>query len=232
MSAQNESLVVLSTRANWAIHGPYFLSHRPTGLVSHLQSTCIRRLLGQNKVLELLVGLVQVVVDNDQIVGASSSVLHLSSGSGDSLGNGILSLGASSSQSLLQSLDRRRRHKQVSGVNGRSLDRLDTLHINVQETDLVGLDHVFNGLDGRAVVVTRESGPLDELLLVNHLLEILHLGEVVVHTINFAGSRRSSGVGNRKAKLVGELSKELFQKSGLTSARRPGNNNWSSHGKN
>lgn len=185
--------------------------------------------LSQNELLELSVGLVQIVIDNDLVMGAGFRILELSRGSSDSLCDGVLSLGTSTHQSLPQRLDRRRTQEQEAGVNATLLDRLDTLHVNVQETDLVLLGNIINGLDGGTVVVARELGPLDEFLLVDQLLEVIDGGEVVVYTVLFTGSWLSGGVGDGKTKLVWVFSKQFFQKSGLAGAGRAGDNNWSRH---
>lgn len=81
-----------------------------------------------NEVVELLVGSLEVVVDNDEVVDAwRLGELELLVGLGEALLDAGLGLGAAASQALLELLDRRRRDEDVAGGDARVFDLLDAL---------------------------------------------------------------------------------------------------------
>lgn len=175
-------------------------------------------LLIHNECLELSVSLLQVIIDDDLVMSASVSVLHLSSSGGDSLLQRLWGFSTSVRQSLTKSLDGRRADKQVSSVQVGVLDRLNTLHIDVQQTLLSLLRNIFDGLNRGTIVVTRELSPFDEQVFIDGLLELVNRKEMVVSAVDLAFSRLSGGIGYRKTKSAGELSEQLLQEGRLTGA--------------
>jgi hypothetical protein len=68
------------------------------------------------------------------------------------------------------------------------------LHINVQDTDLPLSVDSPDSLDRRSIVVVRELGPFDKLLLVNTGLERFSVHKVVMNAILLAITRLTSRV--------------------------------------
>lgn len=177
-------------------------------------------LLANNEMLKQLVGIIEIVVDNDEVVGVRLlGVGHLALSSSDSLLQRLGGLGASARKSLSQLLDGRRGHKQISRVEIRLLDGLDALHINVQNALSVLVGHVLDRRDGGTVVVAGELRPLDEGFLLNELLELLHSHKVVVLAVHLAITGLSGGEGDGKAESVGVLGQQSLEQRGLAGSR-------------
>lgn len=152
-------------------------------------------LLG-DELSELGVGLVEVVVDNDLVVGALLlRVGELGLSGSQTLLQRLGGLGATSLESLSEVLDRGRSNKKESGVKIGLLDRLDALHVNVENTSLLlEIRDLADSGDGGAVVVARELGPFNESVLGNDVLELVDGDKVVVLAVDLAGSGASGGV--------------------------------------
>ncbi len=72
-----------------------------------------------NEGVQLLVGRLEVVVDNDEVVDARGlRVLELLVGLGEALLDAGLGLGAAAAQALLELLERGRRDEDVAGGDG------------------------------------------------------------------------------------------------------------------
>lgn len=81
-----------------------------------------------DELVELLVGSLEVVVDNDEVVDAGGlGVLELLAGLGEALLDAGLGLGAAAAQALLELLDRGWRDEDVAGGDARVFDLLDAL---------------------------------------------------------------------------------------------------------
>ena len=119
---------------------------RPPLLPSHL---------GQHKLPQLLVALLQIVVDNDDVkVARLLSERQLLSRLVQPLLEGVLRLRLAAPQPRLEDLHGGRLDEGVHGVEvGACLDLLHPLHLDVQDADLAGLDDCFDGLLARAVHV-------------------------------------------------------------------------------
>jgi hypothetical protein len=175
-----------------------------------------KKLLSNNKLLELLVGLVEIIVNNDKIMGSRLlGVGELSLGSSQTLLQRLVGLRSSAGESRSQLLDGRRSDKKVSGLEIGLLDGLDSLHINVENALLVVVGHLLDSGDGGAVVVASELGPFDEGSILNQLFELVHSHKVVVLAVDFSVSGLSGGVGNGEAEPVGVFGQQSLEKSGL-----------------
>lgn len=148
-------------------------------------------LLLEDEVLQLGVRGLQVIVDNGQVVGTRAGVFQLGKRRVESLFQRLRGLGASARQSLSENVHRGGGHEQEAGVEVCVLDRLDPLHVDVQYARLAALGHVVHGLDRRAVVVARKLRPLDELVVLDHGLELVHADKIVVPAVHLAGPGRS-----------------------------------------
>lgn len=168
----------------------------------------INDLVFEDEFLQFPVGLIQVIVDNSVVVGTGGSIIHLGGGGSQSLGDGVVGFGASANQSCLQILDGWWGDEQESGVQiDLGLDRFDTLHIDVQDTGLPGVDDLLDRCYGGTVVVAGELGPLDELVALDHGFEVFDSGKVIVLTVNLTRSSISSGGRHTESKGIWELSK-------------------------
>ena len=180
--------------------------------------------------LELRVGAIELVIHNNKVVCAwHLAELDLGMRMRQPLLEGLGRLGAALREALFEGLKAGRRNKDVLGGQLRFLHALDALHIDVEDADAAGLRHILHGLNARAVVVTAELRPLNELLLVNKLLELVDSREVVLHTVLLARARLARRVRHRKAERVGEIGHELVQKRGLASAAGATQNNRTRH---
>lgn len=113
-------------------------------------------LLSVDKSIKLLVCLLQIVVDENLvelgILGPRKLILRTC----QALLDALLSLGAAAAQSLLELFGIRGRDEYVACVDGRGLDLLDALHLNVQHNNLaLGCLLLDSGL-ARSVEVASE----------------------------------------------------------------------------
>lgn len=91
-----------------------------------------------NKVLQLPVRLLQVVVDDDLVVDAGRvGEVQLHAGLGQALVDSLLGLGAAATKTLLELLKGRGLDKDVPSVLARSLDLLDAFHLDVEDDNLL-----------------------------------------------------------------------------------------------
>jgi hypothetical protein len=113
----------------------------------------------------------------------------------------LLGFRSSSSKALLQILHAGRRNEDIKGLEGATLDQLNSLNVNVENADLSTLLNRFDRSNTRSVVLPVHFGVLDKLSLGNLFFDILNGCKVVVDTIFLSFTRPSRGVRNRKAKL-------------------------------
>ena len=148
-----------------------------------------------NILLKLLIRLLQIIIHQHKIMHTRRlSILQLIIRLRQPLLNTLLRLRTASPKSLLQRLQARRRNKDVPRINRRLLNLLDALHFNVEHHHApLGRLLLDGGLAG-AVAVAAELGVLDEAVLCDQGLELLHGHEVVVLAVGLAGAGGASRV--------------------------------------
>lgn len=167
--------------------------------------TLLERLV--DGLLQQSICLVEVVVDNNPIVGALlPCILHLLRGHGQPLLHRFGGLCSSTYQPLFESRERRWGDKDVDWVQGRvvGLDEFHTLCVDVEDGttgvrasigtfDAFGRD-IRDSFCGGAVAIAAELGMFEEGAGLNEVFEFL-AGDVVVGlTANLAWSRVSCSV--------------------------------------
>jgi hypothetical protein len=96
------------------------------------------------------------------------------------------------------------------------------LHLNVQDHDLALGRLLLDGGLARAVAVAAKLGMLDEAVLGNQGLKVIHGHKVVVHAILLALARLAGRVRDGEGKGVGVLLEEPAVEGALADARRAG----------
>lgn len=96
------------------------------------------------------------------------------------------------------------------------------LHLNVQQDDLALLGLLLDGHLAGAVAVAAVLCVLDEAVLCNEVLKVLHLDEVVVDGVLLTGARVAGGVRDGEAEGVWVAFEEQAVESSLADARGAG----------
>lgn len=105
-------------------------------LLKELYTPVLVSLLSVNKSVQFLVCLLQIIVDKDLIELGRSRPCKLVLRTGEALLDALLSFSAATTESFLELLSIRGRDKDVARVDGRGLDLLDTLHLDVEDDHL------------------------------------------------------------------------------------------------
>lgn len=176
-----------------------------------------------HKLLKLLVCLFKVVVYEHLVVNARGlGILELVLCLLKALLDALFLFGSSSTQSRLERLQAWRRDEDVTCVNGRLLDLLDTLHLNIEKHDLALLALLLNGRLASTIAVASKFCVLDEAILGNQVLEALCGHEVVVDSIGLAGTGGPGGVGDGEGEDVGMFSAQAVVKCAFANSRGAG----------
>lgn len=165
--------------------------------------------------------------------------------------NVLLLVRSTSTESLLEDLNRRRLQEDKSRIEIGLLDLLHALihqtpsdqyqthfltcdnhgtcdwktaylHLNVQNTRPPLLRHILHRLHAGPVEITPELRMLDEPVLLDELLECLLRHEIVSDAVLLARSRRARGMRDGEAEAIGILVEEAFEEGGLAGARGAG----------
>ena len=91
------------------------------------------------------------------------------------------------------------------------------MHIDIKQWDLLSSLNLRDLLLSSAVHLIVHLAMLNELIIGNHLLELVHADEVVVDAILFAVSGRARRVRDAKAEFIGELFLHKVDESALSS---------------
>lgn len=151
---------------------------------------CAKTATINNPVPQLGVRLLDVIVDNNLLVGARKlGELQFILCLRQSLGQRVLGLGTSATKTLLQFFQRRRGKEQEARIQIGLLDLLHTLHFDIKDTDALLLGNVLDGLHGSSVVVSTELSMLDKAIGGNKVEESLLGDEVIFTAVLFAGAR-------------------------------------------
>lgn len=97
------------------------------------------------------------------------------------------------------------------------------LHLNVQNDNLSLLLQILNHKLASSVSVTTELSMLNEALLRNQVLKLLHGNEVVIDLVGLSWTWTTGGVGDRGLEGIWVGILEHMVKRALSDARWPGN---------
>lgn len=100
--------------------------------------------------------------------------------------------------------------------------RVTHLHLNVQQHNPPLGRLLLDSLLAGPIPVTAELGVLDEAVVVDEVLKVLHLDEVVVHAVGLAGAGRARRVRDGEGEGVGVAREEEVVEGPLADARGPG----------
>lgn len=100
------------------------------------------------------------------------------------------------------------------------------LHLNIQNSNLSLRPHLLQSHLTRSISVTTELRMLNEAILCNQLLELLHCGEVVIRLMLLPRSWAAGGMRHRELEDIWMRFLQHLPERTLPHSRWPGDDDW------